>query len=130
MTTPAVQRVAGAQQDGYVAAGGVTALRRMMLPKAAASEFEEWSRGRVTCLVRDALRDLALNGPAHVGATDASVQYGMTVGLNLALQLVTDPSIVYPELFTGVMQRTAPAPSPDYSTSIESVLDRSDPKKG
>lgn len=123
MTTPAVARVAAGQVDGYVATGGVSALRRMMLPVAAASEFRQWADQRTTVLVRDALRDLALNGPVHVAAPDAAVQYGVTVGLNLALQLMTDPSLVYPELFTGVSARQQAAPEPSFTTSINDVLD-------
>lgn len=127
MVTPASVRAAGAQQDGYVATGGVSALRRMLLPVAAASEFNEWSKSRMTTLVRDALRDLALNGPVHVSADDATVQYGVTCGLNLALQLVTDPSLVYPELFTGVTGKPVQGLVPDFGTSIEDMLDRSSP---
>lgn len=129
MTTPAAVRVAGAQKDGYVATGGVTALRRMLLPAAAASEFRKWSEDRITVLVRDALRDMALNGPTHVAAQDAAVQYGVTAGLALALQLVTDPSLVYPELFTGVVARQPASPVPDYGTSIGDMLDAAPSRK-
>ena len=130
MVTPATVRVAGGPGDGYVATSGVSVLRRMFASVESASEFEQWSKERTTMLVRDALRDLALNGPAHVDAEGAAVQYGVSVGLNLALQLVTDPSLVYPELFTGVSRTRASAPiRPDFSTSIEDMLDRKDRKE-
>lgn len=123
MTTPAAARVAAGQRDGYVAQGGVSALRAMLLDTKAATEFKEWSEQRMTRLVRDALRDLALSGPLHVGSSDVAMQYGVTSGLALALQLVTDPSLVYPELFTGVSAKPKPVPAPDYGTSISDLLD-------
>lgn len=122
MTSPLAQRTAA--RSGYVADGGVAALREMLLPVAAAAEFADWSKERMTSLVRGALRDMALNGPVSVDVHDAAVQYGVTVGLNLAVQLLTDPSLVYPELFTG-FTASAPKPlgQPDYATGAGSLLD-------
>lgn len=122
MTSPTAQRTAG--RSGYVAKGGTVALREMFLPVASAAEFAKWSEDRTTSLVRDALRDMALNGPLSVDAHDAAVQYGVTVGLNLAVQLMTDPSLVYPELFTGVAASALkPLGQPDYATGAGSLLD-------
>lgn len=122
MRSPIAGRVAS--RDGYVAKGGVAALREMLLPVEAAHEYHRWSDDCTTALVREALRDMALNGPVSVETQDASVQYGVTIGLNLAVQLLTDPSLVYPELFTGAVAAQPHAlGQPDYATGTDSLLD-------
>lgn len=124
MTTPAVVRLDSSAPDGYNVPSGVTAFRERFVPLDSALTFKEWSELPVTRLVRGALQSLVLSGPTSVASSDAAVQYGVTSGLTLALQLLTDPSIVYPELFTGVVKPEARAPlEPTYSTSAHDALD-------
>ena len=78
---------------------GVAALRRTLCASDAARPFAEWAKVPITGLVRRAVRDLALNG-FNPSPKDPAVAYGMTLGLQLAAQLMEDPSAVYPDVFS------------------------------
>lgn len=77
----------------------------------------------MTRLVLSAIRDLSVFGPPGVEESGIAVQYGMTAGLNLAAQLIDDPSVVYPELFTGVVSESVRIPDENYTTSVGVLLD-------
>jgi hypothetical protein len=119
---PVSVRLGATAPDGYITPSGASRLRERFLPVESAKVFSDWAELPVTRLVRETLQTLVISGPPGLSAADAAVQHGVTSGLSLALQLMTDPSIVYPELFTGVA-RTKPrgVPEPDYSTSAFEV---------
>lgn len=87
------------RQDGALRVTGVTELRRTLGSAETARPFAEWAGNSFTKLVRRALRDLALNG-FDASPKDTSVAYGMTLGLQLAAQLMEDPSAVYHDVFS------------------------------
>lgn len=84
---------------GALRVTGVADLRRTLGSAETARSYADWAGNAFTKLVRRALRDLALNGfdPAP---KDAAIAYGMTLGLQLAAQLMEDPSAVYPDVFS------------------------------
>ncbi len=124
MTNPALTR-AGGSGSGALVDSGVDRLRRYLNSAGAAETFAKWANEPMTAYMRAALQSLAATGPVHLDVNETAVQYGITIGLSLAAQLVTDPSAVYPELFTGVSAETVSVhlPDPDYGTAIEDVLD-------
>ena len=76
----------------------------------------------MTKLVLSAVRDLAVNGPLSLDVKETAVQYGVTSGLNLAAQLMDDPSVVFPELFTGIGSSPKRLPEENYETSVQDML--------
>lgn len=124
MTTPAAVRVPGAGHEGLATpASGVVALRRALSAQGSLDSFRRWANDPMTRLVLSAIRDLSVFGPPGVDESGIAVQYGMTAGLNLAAQLIDDPSVVYPELFTGVMSEGVRIPDENYTTSVGVLLD-------
>lgn len=123
MTNPGTARVPVTGHEGLATpASGVLALRRTLSRADMLDAFRKWSEEPMTRLVLSAVRDLATNGPVHLDAKEIAVQYGVTSGLNLAAQLIDDPSVVYPELFTGVQTSSIGLPTENYETSAESIL--------
>lgn len=100
---PTDQRLAAQAPDGVIAQSGVSAFRRRYLDPSTAEKFFGWTNLAETKLAKDVLRDLALHGPVGMAnpPQDTLVQYGMTLGLQLALQILDDPSLVFPEVFRG-----------------------------
>lgn len=122
MTTPAADRVAAAAAEGGVLAS--SAVRRLcdrLKDDKAAAQYNDWARNPNGRLVAAALRDLALNGPSNVDAESVAVQYGVTLGLNLAASILTDPSAVFPGLF-GVDRPLMPN-SADFAVNPYEALD-------
>lgn len=67
-----------------------------------ASVFETWRSQPFTQIIASAVMDLILNQPSSPGMTvdSCAVQYGVTQGLTLAYQLMQDPSVVVPGVFS------------------------------
>lgn len=124
MDSPARQRLAQVSPDGYIAQSGVASFRRRLVDPASAEEFHAWAENPLTVLLRSALQDLVVNGPLGMAnpPTDVAVQYGFTSGLSLALQLITDPSIVFPEVFRGRAASAKPMPDQTFDTDPEDAL--------
>ena len=101
MSEPVDERVAAqSNAQGVLATPGVMRFRRLYAGQDKAELFQGWASLTGTKLLRDALRDMALHAPpALSGRDEYLVQYGMSLGLNLAAQLAEDPSSVFPELF-------------------------------
>lgn len=96
---PAAARVAASGRTGAFGCGGVEDLRRFYAPQAMASVHYNWRTLPVTVKMIRALRDLALSHPPVAAPLDSPVQYGMTVGLSMAADLLDDPSLVLRGLF-------------------------------
>lgn len=122
---PLDQRVASQQPDGLVAPSGVATMRRRLSDPKALEPFFAWANLPESKLVREAVRDLALHGPVGMAdpPTDTLVQYGMTLGLMLAEQLMADPSLVFPEAFRGRAPSVLPeAPDATFETRPEDTV--------
>lgn len=109
-------RVSVFHPDG-VLSSGVAELVRKMTGSQAVSAFKDWAANPITVLFRNALRDMALNGPPVAESSEIAVQYGMSLGLGLAAQLVDDPSVVFQQVFRD------PAATPPNNPSFEYSLD-------
>ena len=116
MTTPGAIRVPMSGHEGLAApASGVLALRRHLSRAEMLDTFRKWADD-------PAVRDLAVNGPLSLDVKETAVQYGVTSGLNLAAQLMDDPSVVFPELFTGIDSSSRSLPEENYETSVQDML--------
>lgn len=123
MTTPGAIRVPMSGHEGLAApASGVLALRRHLSRAEMLDTFRKWADDPMTKLVLSAVRDLAVNGPLSLDVKEMAVQYGVTSGLNLAAQLMDDPSVVFPELFTGIGSSSGRLPEENYETSVQDML--------
>ena len=96
MTDPVSDRVSAAMAASGTPVG--TFVREFGFAASRAS-FDEWARHPVTVKVSEALAEMALRAPSFVPAQDASVQYGITLGLAMARQMMAAPETVLPGLF-------------------------------
>lgn len=116
-------RVNAVPPDGIIARSGVSVFRSRYSKPESAEKFFEWSKLPETKLALSALEDLAVNGPVGMAnpPQDYLVQYGMTLGLNLAAQILRDPSLVFPEVFRGRPVQMPSAMEPDFETEPENA---------
>lgn len=127
---PVAARVSVPPRNGFVVESPVGRFHRQFATKRSAEAFHEWSEHPTTKLVADVLREYALNqpGPGNIPAGDltreyVSVQYGITLGLSMAAQFLSDPSSVCAGVFTGsssISHPTAPL-EPTYDTDPATV---------
>lgn len=107
---------------------GFYALRRFLAKDGAPAGFAEWSNQTMTCMVRDTLQDFILNQPLHgLDSDQVAVQYGITQGLSMALQLITDPSVLVPGIYgKGSQPEVDPSPVPreSFDTPADGVSDQ------
>jgi len=107
---------------GVVVQSGVEALKDALAGNATA--FAEWRREPMTRHVLRALQSYLVHPPEADSAGGALVQYGVTQGILLAYQLVSDPSALWPGVFDG--ERKQPElgrlPEMDFETSLDEAL--------
>lgn len=122
MATPAEARAEAATSApaGFIVQPGVDAFRKELGGKPTA--FAQWRANPVTKLVIRALQGLSLHPPAVLGQQDALVQYGVTQGLALAVQLCVDPSLLWPGMFDAGGGTPPEAPDMDFGTSIDDMF--------
>lgn len=124
MTTPVHERAeAGASVGGLLSTSGVVRFRQLFSTEQSAAQYNDWANNPIGRTVVAALRDMALNGPASKDAESLAVQYGITLGLGMAANLITDPSSVYPEMFANPVQQALPSAA-DFSVSPYEALDQ------
>lgn len=126
MPDPVPARMAAQPAPGRVVRGGFNELKRVLASREGTDAFGTWSGQGLTKLYVSALRDIALNPPLSPSAGDVAVQYGMTLGLSLAAQLIEDPSVVMPAVFgAGVFVSDAPegvrSPEEKFDTPADGV---------
>ena len=123
MSTPVVERLAAAESTptGYIARSGIESYRTAL--RGNASAFAKWRMNPMTKLVLGALQDAMLHGPSVVEPSNVQVQYGMSQGIAYAMQLVADPSVLWPGVF-GSGPGDAPAVTPvmDFDTPLDDVF--------
>lgn len=125
MEGPAAERTDPRHPEG-VTLSGVAALRRQFADRESAQAFLEWADHPVTKLVRRALSDMAMNGPAGAGSCESfAVQYGVTLGLGVAAQMLEDASLVVSGMFgSGRRAVSASDLNTPFSVSASEALDR------
>ena len=121
MAEPLAARLAAKNPGGVLGPSGVAKFRKLFNPANSAEVFHNWAEHPITAAVAGAVRDLALHSPvAEVGDPENHlIQYGIGVGLSLAAQLLTDPSSVYPEMFTGTEEASGAVKLPDMTFSTD-----------
>lgn len=101
MPTPVQTRVAAAGRVGAFGLGGLEDFKRFFSRPELGAAHYEWRTLPITVKVIRALRDLATSHPAmpSLQTQDVAVQYGLTLGLSLAADLMDDPALVLPGMF-------------------------------
>jgi hypothetical protein len=128
MGTPIDTRVnpAPATPTGYIVPSGIKAFKDSLKGPDAATAFMTWRNQLFTKNLYRALQDLIVHQPI-VQHESLLVQYGMTLGLTLASQLVTDPSVIWPDVFgpgmTAVKSGDETHPPEEFKTSVDDILD-------
>ena len=123
MATPVETRIAAAGRAGAFGIGGLEDFRRFFSSEPMASVHYEWRTLPVTAKVVRALRDLAMSHPAmpRLATSDVAVQYGITVGLSLAADLLDDPALIVPGLFGTKPPEEAASPAETFEEPSEPV---------
>lgn len=75
---------------------GLTALVKMLRPMEAKAIHREWKENPLTKAMLGALRAMALHHPPMLDQAELAAQYGVTMGLVSALQLLDDPASMVP----------------------------------
>ena len=120
--TPTETRVAAGdgRAGGQLAPDGVTALKAAL--NGNAQTFADWRREPMTRLVARAIQHLAVHTPRELSSDHLLVQCGITQGLELALQVINDPSAVWTGVFGGGVQGVGQMPDLDFSTSLDDMM--------
>ena len=126
MTSPIDQRLSEAQSapEGHLVPSGIRGLKASLDGNATA--FANWRRHPMTRRVLSALQDAVIHTPSNLSADDRTVQYGMTQGLIFAMQLIADPSAIWPGVFgknTNEYSGVKDIPLMDFDTSIDDAID-------
>lgn len=111
---------------GYIVPSGLRAFKESLSGPKALAAFNDWRSEHFTKKLFLALQDMILHQPVETRHENILIQLGVTQGLTLAAQLVSDPSVLWPSVY-GEGQRVdgdgvVPARA-DYSTSVDKVLD-------
>lgn len=104
--------MASAGRVGTFGLGGLEDFKRFFSPPSMSTAQYEWRTLPITVKVIRALRDLATSHPAMpaLSTQDIAVQYGITLGLSLAADLMDDPTLVIPGLFGAKLPSELPPP--------------------
>lgn len=116
----AVAASAADASSGHIVQTGVDRLKAAL--HGHASEFADWRREPMTRVVLGALQCAFVHPPAGLAGDSALVQYGVTQGLAYAMQLLTDPSTLWPGVFGGGVATTPDLPEMDFETSLDEAL--------
>jgi len=78
----------------------ISSLTEMIKNETSLMSYASWRAQHITTSFLEALRMMTITQPQEMLSSDASVQYGVTQGLALALNLLSDPASVLPSCFT------------------------------
>lgn len=120
--SPAADRLNAALStpSGWIVPSGLREYRNAINGQDNATEFSKWRQSRFTKLLYVALQDAILHPGLTVKSEDVAVQYGVTQGLAIAAQLISDPTVLWPNAFGSGMENVAPprpGPSETFTTS-------------
>lgn len=128
MASPVAVRIDATQNTptGYIVPSGVKVFKDCLRGPDAATAFLDWRKQRFTKNLYLALQDMIIHQPREAQHDSLLVQHGITLGLTLAAQLVTDPSVLWPDVFGPGMtvKESDPTVLPEeFSTSVDDALD-------
>lgn len=106
------------QPVGLLHVPGTLRFRQTLANREAAPIYDKWAGDEMGKMVVRTLRDLALHAPKEPSNSD--IQYGISLGLSMAAQLIEDPSTVFPTIFNANNQRPPTViPAPSFSVRPE-----------
>lgn len=124
--SPVADRMNAMHPEGRRPASGFHSLCRTLGQSGAAAGYAQWSDQMMTRLVANAIRDIILNQPIPEASSDqVAVQFGITQGLEIAYQLLTDPSVLVPGIYgkgTNPSAEPAALPSESFDTPADGVV--------
>lgn len=88
-------------------------------PSESRAAYAEWTEQPLTRLVAAAISEMALCGPMR--AQEPLVQYGITLGLGIAAQLLRSPEALFPSMFSGASGVPGAQPPETYGTAPDQV---------
>ena len=93
--------------------------------KTAEDNFNQWLKLPMTQLFLGALAELSDPSapPIPVDANYVMIQYGMVQGLGLAHRLLSTPSRVFPEVFSGKQPSSQEPLRDSYKGSVDEAID-------
>jgi hypothetical protein len=94
--------------------------------KTAEDGFYQWLKLPMTQLFLGAVGELSDFPPMPTAPIDTNyvlIQYGMTQGLELAYRLLSNPSRVYPEVFSGKQPVSQEPLRDSYKGSVDEAID-------
>lgn len=97
MPNPVDERISALGPGGYISPSGVAELRRALAMPDVAAAYDTWRGQGMTKMVASAVFDMVTHPP--VPAVSTEVQYGISLGLTMAHQLLVDPSLLFPGVF-------------------------------
>lgn len=122
--SPIDQRVSAVESSpsGHIAPSGIGLYKKVL--EGNASEFARWRRDPMTRKVLGALQDAVVHMPVELSTEDRLVQYGTSQGLVFALQLLADPSSIWPGVFGKDTNEhdDLNLPLMDFDTSIDDAI--------
>lgn len=115
-------RAALASPSGYIAPSGTQLLKNALNNNS--SDFLNWRREPFTKRILVALQDALVHMPAELSTEDRLVQYGVTQGIAYAMQMIADPSLLWPGVFGQNTNEPSGVTLPvmDYDTSIDDMF--------
>lgn len=124
--SPVTDRMNAMHPEGRRPTSGFHAFCRTLGQPGAAAGYAQWSDQMMTRLVANAIRDIIFNQPIPEASSDqVSVQFGITQGLEIAYQLLTDPSVLVPGIYgkgTNPAAEPTTPPSENFDTPADGVV--------
>lgn len=121
-TTPGAARLAAYRPDGEILRSGVATMLETLASDGGKELFRVWAEHPFTRMIVSALDDMAVNLPPVSGSDEVLVQYGVTQGVMLARRLLSDPSHLFPHVFTPSVGMVLP--EDDYTQQVDDVADQ------
>jgi hypothetical protein len=100
--------------NGVLAANPLKEAGDMWGPSGSSTELMRWLDDPVTKHIRECMNTLAMNPPCGLVSVDTNVNFGLTTGLQLATQVMLDPTILFAHVFEQPGETALP--TPDYIT--------------
>lgn len=119
------QRLSATAGAGRVARSPVARLLSVLDSDESLAAYNGWAEHPMGRLIISALRHMAQHAPDRLPDAAIPVQYGLTLGLSLAADLLTDPSSVFADV-ARPGSTIDDAFTPAYSVAPDEVVDQSD----
>jgi hypothetical protein len=87
------------RKPGVHVPNGIERLMAATGPQSNPVHLQEWHQSGITKVMIGALSELAFNPPVVLPPDAMTLQYGITLGLQLAERMLRDPTSLFPHLF-------------------------------